>query len=344
MNNRGLSHKAVVVDVVIVNWNTGQQLQECLQAVSGSRRDGFTFGRIVVVDNASSDGSATDLKSFGLPLCLIQNPTNRGFAAACNQGAEGSTADYVLFLNPDTRVYPDTVARSVAWMESPDNSRIGIVGVQMVDENGIVLRHCTRFIATRYFMNVMLGLNRLSPARFPGHAYDEWDHLQSRPIEHVIGAYFLVRRSVFTDLGGFDERFFVYYEDVDLSLRASQAGWSVYYLASARCYHACGRSSEQVKARRLFYILQSRIFYAFKNLATWNAIGLLLATLFIEPVARLVRAIAAGSVKEIGELVRGYFLLWLAVPRILFSGYLRRPQPLKLHFEPRPSGVGTQIS
>jgi N-acetylglucosaminyl-diphospho-decaprenol L-rhamnosyltransferase len=333
-----------VLDVVIVNWNTGQQLQQCLEALSRSRREGFTFGRVVVVDNASGDGSATDLNSFGLPLHVIQNPTNRGFAAACNQGAEGSRAHYILFLNPDTRVYPDALAKTASFMESAENSRIGIIGVQMVEEDGTVLRHCTRFLATRYFMNVMLGLNRVSPAGFPTHTYEEWDHLQSREIEHVIGAYFLMRRSLFETLGGFDERFFVYYEDVDLSLRAWQAGWSVYYLASARCYHACGGSSRQVKARRLLYILQSRIFYAFKHFGTWNAVGLLLATLFIEPVSRLARAAATGSFGEMGELVHGYFLLWLALPRMLSSDYLRRPYPLKVDFKGRYSGVETHVS
>lgn len=331
------SAQPALLDVVIVNWNTGRQLHECLQALADSHRDGFAFGRVVVVDNASSDGSASELNSLGLPLRVIQNAENRGFAAACNQGAESSRADYLLFLNPDTRVYPDTLALSVAFMESAENSRIGILGVQMVDESGAVLRQCTRLIATRYFMNVMLGLNYLSPARFPAHAYEEWDHLKSRAVEHVIGAYFFIRRSVFAKLDGFDERFFVYYEDVDFSLRASQAGWLVYYLASARCFHACGGSSKQVKGRRLFYVLQSRIFYAFKNSAAWNAIGLSLATLLVEPMSRFVRAIATGSIREARETVHGYFLLWLALPRILSSEYLRERQPIKADW--RRAGV-----
>src|SRR5215469_8738419 len=173
------------VDVVIVNWNTGQQLRECLQALSASCPSGFTFGRVVVIDNASADRSATDLNALGLPLQLIQNPANRGFAAACNQGAEGSVADYLLFLNPDTKVYPDTLTKTVAWMEATENSRIGIVGVQMVDEAGKVAPTCARFLATRYFLYKMLGLNSLWPSRFPFHAYDEWDHAESRTIEHV---------------------------------------------------------------------------------------------------------------------------------------------------------------
>lgn len=338
-----MSNRVPVVDIIIVNWNTGRQLHECLQALADSHRDGFAFSRVVVVDNASSDGSASELNSPGLPLRVIQNAQNRGFAAACNQGAESSRADYLLFLNPDTRVYPDTLVKSVAFMESKENSRIGILGVQMVDEDGTALRQCTRFLATRYFMNVMLGLNHLLPARFPAHTHEEWDHLQSRQIEHVIGAYFFVRREVFAELNGFDERFFVYYEDVDFSLRISQAGWLVYYLASARCFHACGGSSKQVKARRLFYILQSRIFYAFKNFATRNAIALSLATLFIEPISRLARAIAAGSLKEIGELTYAYLLLWLSMPRILFSDYLRRPDPVKLQDEDGRLRAGLRV-
>lgn len=325
-----MSPSSPIVDIIIVNWNTGQQLQECLDSLSGSRRDGYTLGQVVVVDNASTDGSASDLNFPGLPVRVIQSQTNRGFAAACNQGAAGSTADYLLFLNPDTKMLADTLAKSVAWMESPENARIGIVGVQMLDESGRVLRHCSRFLATRYFMYMMLGLNRLSPARFPVHTYDEWDHLQSRQIEHVIGAYFFIRSSVFTQVGGFDERFFLYFEDIDLSLRAWRAGWSSYYLASAQCCHACGGSSKQVKAQRLFYILRSRVFYAFKNFGMWNAMGLLWATLFIEPVSRLARAMAAGSASQMREVAQGYLLLWLALPKILGSDYLRRTQPLKL--------------
>jgi N-acetylglucosaminyl-diphospho-decaprenol L-rhamnosyltransferase len=336
-----LSTRLPTVDIIIVNWNTGPQLQQCVQALSMSHRDGFVLLRVVVVDNASTDGSANDLHSFGLPVFLIRNPDNRGFAAACNQAAEGSPADYLLFLNPDTRVCPDTLAKSTAFMESAGNSRIGIVGVQMVDEEGKVAVTCSRFLSTRYFMYRMLGLNQLFPARFLSILYEEWDHSESRPIEHVVGAYYLMRGPLFRELGGFDERFFVYFEDVDLSLRACQAGWTSYYLASAQCYHASGGSSRQVKARRLFYVLQSRIFYAFKNFGTWNATGLLLATLFIEPWARVARAAARFSVRELGELVHGYSLLWLALPRILFSGYLRRQRPLKVDFKGRYSGVGT---
>jgi N-acetylglucosaminyl-diphospho-decaprenol L-rhamnosyltransferase len=324
--------RSAVVDVIIVNWNAGSRLRDCLTALSGSRREGYTLGRVVVVDNASTDGSSNGLNFPALPLSTIQNCTNRGFAAACNQAAAGSGADYLLFLNPDTKIHDDTLAKSVQFMESPENSRIGILGVQLLDENCRVRRHCSRFLSTRYFIHMMFGLNRLSPTRFPCHMYDEWDHLQSRRIEHVMGAYFFIRHLLFKEVGGFDERFFVYFEDVDLSLRAVQAGWSSYYLAEAQCYHACGGSSQQVKARRLFYVLQSRILYGFKNFGIVSAVTLLLATLLIEPVSRLAQGIFRGSFVQIREVFQGYLLLWRALPRILGSDYLRKPGMLKPDF------------
>jgi N-acetylglucosaminyl-diphospho-decaprenol L-rhamnosyltransferase len=311
------------IDVIIINWNTGRQLRECLIALSASCRDRYQFGNVVVVDNASTDGSASELVFPNLPLSVIRNFENRGFAAACNQGAAICEGDYLLFLNPDTRVLPKTLAESVRWMESPQNARVGILGVQLTDESGAVGRHCSRFLATRRFLYVMFGLNRLFPSRFPDHVYSEWDHMQSRPVEHVMGAYFFIRHAMFKEIGAFDERFFVYYEDVDLSLRALKAGWESFYLAGTQCYHAGGGSSRQVKARRLFYALRSRIYYAFKNFGVVNATALLLATLLVEPVSRLAQGVLRGSVSQLREVTEGYLLLWKDMPRILGSPFLR---------------------
>lgn len=329
----------ITLDIIIVNTNNGHQLHECLLSLSRARRDGYSLGRVVVIDNASTDGSADDLIYPVLPLVIIRNGSNRGFAAACNQGAAGSSADYLLFLNPDTRVLDDTLAKSVQWMESPQNSRVGILGVQLLDEDGTISRTCARFPTLGVYLSKMLGLNWLFPRIFPDHFYTEWDHRASRKIEQVIGAYFLIRNSVFRELNGFDERFFVYFEEVDLSLRALRAGWSSYYLAEAQCFHHGGKSStaRRLGARhgfrgslRQFYFLRSRLFYAFKNFGTANAFLLFLATLFIEPIPRVGRAVAQGSIAQIREVFHGYLLLWRALPTILRSQYLRELKVFKL--------------
>jgi N-acetylglucosaminyl-diphospho-decaprenol L-rhamnosyltransferase len=322
--------KSPKVDVVIVNWNTGKQLRECLTALASSIRVGYEFGLVIVVDNDSSDGSIRDLEFPGLPLRVVPNRINRGFAAASNQGATLCSGDYLLFLNPDTKVYQDTLAKSIEIMESRQGAQIGIFGVQLIDEDGEVSRDCSRFLATRHFIYTMFGLNRISPSRFPGHLYQEWDHLQSRSIEHVMGSYFFVREAVFRELGMFDERFFVYYEDVDFSLRARRAGWTTYFFTGTRCYHLGGGSTRQIKARRLFYILRSRIFYAFKNFGALNATFLLLATLFIEPLTRIAQGVLRCSVAQIREVMQGYFLLWKELPNILSREYLRETKVVRV--------------
>ena len=123
----------VSLDIVIVNWNTARELMECLASIAASDRSAFHLARVVVVDNASRDGFCLELEAGQLPLTVVRNAENRGFAAACNQGAAGSKADYMLFLNPDTRLFPETLTHTVAFLERPDSGDIGICGIRLVD-------------------------------------------------------------------------------------------------------------------------------------------------------------------------------------------------------------------
>jgi len=105
------------LDIVIVNWNSGEQLKSCLESIVKTDKTGFELNKVVVVDNASSDNSLFGLEEIDLPLKIIRNSTNRGFAAACNQGAKESDADYLLFLNPDTVLFKDSLSKPIAFME-----------------------------------------------------------------------------------------------------------------------------------------------------------------------------------------------------------------------------------
>jgi N-acetylglucosaminyl-diphospho-decaprenol L-rhamnosyltransferase len=304
----------VSVDVVIVNWNAGRQLADCLAALAASTKGSFAFGRVVVVDNASSDGSVDDLHGNELPLSVIRNHENRGFGAACNQGAEGSEADYLLFLNPDARVAPDSLDRAVSLLRDPAHGTTGICGIQLVDETGHVSRSCARAPTPRHFLYTSLGLDRFSPRLFASHAMAEWDHLQSRAVDHVIGAFFLVRGELFRALNGFDERFFVYLEDLDFSARAKKSGFGSYYLTEARAYHKGGGTSERVKAARLFYATRSRVQYAYKHFPRTVAMMVTVPALLIEPFIRIAFAAARGRVDEISEVIEAYRQLYRWLP------------------------------
>ncbi|MDI6774387.1 MAG: glycosyltransferase family 2 protein [Verrucomicrobiota bacterium] len=312
--------KKASLDIVTVNWNAGRQLAECLASTSAAARDGFSLNRARVVDNASTDGSADNLRVPGLPVEVIRNLENRGFAAACNQGAAGSLADYLLFLGPDMRLSADSLSKPISFLEEAENRRVGICGIQLLDEQGRVARSCACFPTPRACLARILGLDQAAPRRFLGYLMTDWDHAESRPVDHVIGAFFLVRRSVFEELGGFDERFFVYLEDLDFSLRAGRAGWGSYYLADAQAFHKGGGASGQVPARRIFYSLRSRLLYAFKHFGGGAAAGLLAATLFLEPWARFVRAVLHRSPPQAGETLGAYAMLWVALPSILRAG------------------------
>jgi GT2 family glycosyltransferase len=266
------------------------------------------------VDNASRDDSTVGLHDFALPLTIIHNAVNLGFAEACNVGARDSTADYVLFLNPDTRLFADSLSKPLAFMEHPKHQGTGIVGIQLLDANGQVSRSCVQFPTPGRIFFKSLGLDRLLPRLFPNYVMTAWDHGESQQVDHVIGAFFLVRRILFASLGGFDVRFFVYLEDLDFSLRASQAGWSSFYLAEAQAYHRGGGTSEHIKATRLFYALRSRILYGYKHFRWPAATGLLLTTLLLEPLVRLGFAITQGTVTEARETLQAYGLLWSTFP------------------------------
>lgn len=288
------------LDIIIVNWNSGRQLFHCVQSIAG-KEAGYTICRVVIVDNGSIDSSLEELASLDLPITILRNTTNRGFAAACNQGAAASAADYLLFLNPDTVLNKKSISVPITFLQDESNAQIGVVGIRLVDEHDVPSRHCCRIPTPGMLLCQMTGLTHLAPGRFPSHVMSEWPHDISRNVGHVMGAFYLVRRKLFGDLGGFDERYFVYMEDLDFSSRVIEAGWRIQYLANVTAYHKGGGTSEQVKAARLFYSLRSRTQYSYKHFGWVSATGLLVATMVVEPFARFAWALKRGAGREIIE-------------------------------------------
>ncbi|MBI5592230.1 MAG: glycosyltransferase family 2 protein [Deltaproteobacteria bacterium] len=300
--------------MIIVNWNTGKQLQDCLDSIADADQKTFELKRVVVVDNASTDGSADRLSATTLPLLIIKNPRNLGFAAACNQGANCSSADYLLFLNPDTRLYRDSLTGPLAAMLQPVHQKTGIMGIQLMDDAGRVSRSCARFPTPLLFFHKMTGLDRLFPAGFVSLAMTDWNHLHTRIVDQVIGAFFLVRNPVYRELNGFDERFFVYYEELDFSFRAFQKGWRTCYLSGFQAYHKGGGASAAVKDIRLHYALRSQILYGFKHFQRVTAFLLMLGVLFIEPWTRLGNAVLIESSGQLCDTLKAYAMLWKDLP------------------------------
>lgn len=304
MKNDVIRGARKLLTIIVVNWNAGVQLRTCIDSIA--QHNAGLVAQTIVVDNGSVDGS--DASVEGWPnVTLICAGANLGFGKACNLGALQASSEYLLFLNPDAALYAETLPKALAYMQDPANEKVGICGVQLLDEAGHISRSCARFPSVAGFATHAAGLVRYFPR--VGHSMAEWDHAQTSEVDQVIGAFFLVRRTLFESLHGFDERFFVYFEEVDFSYRAGQAGWRSVYLADTQAFHAGGGTSNQVKARRLFYSLRSRLLYAFKHFPHWQAWVLVGVTLVIEPVTRIVFSLLRGGLQDGRNTLKAYGML-----------------------------------
>jgi N-acetylglucosaminyl-diphospho-decaprenol L-rhamnosyltransferase len=307
------------IGVIIVNWNGGDHLVRCLASFDAVARDRVTLESVTVVDNASVDGSIdrAEASCDRLPLRIIRNCYNRGFAAACNQAANGSSAECLLFLNPDTELRPGCLEAPAQFLSDPANADFGIVGIKLIDSLGHNTRTCSRHPSLASLIGGSVGLDHVLPLVFPPHFLPEQAHERTRRVDQVMGAFFFVRHSLFKQLGGFDERFFLYFEDADFALRADKCGLSCGFLSSVCAVHAGHGSSGKIKARRLFYFGRSRIQFAAKHFGLAGGLAVCATTLILEPLLRAGRAVVAGRIAEIRDVAHGWALLWANVPGIL---------------------------
>lgn len=306
MNSAAASRPSV--DVVIVNWNSTGPLNECLASIDASDLVSAVIGRVVVVDNASREFFIEKRRRNVLPLDIIKNPHNAGFAVACNQGAKACISRYILFLNPDVRLSRDSIATAVGWLEKADDT-VGICGIRLLNDRGKCETSSADFPTFKMYIGTALGLDRLLPRIFPARFHSGAKLGQSGFVDQVSGAFFLVRRTVFDLLGGFDERFFVYYEEVDLSLRARRAGFRSYYLVEATACHIGGASTVHAGPKRLFYYLQSRLKYAKKHFRPGDYLAIFLLTSVAEFFLRTFRALGRGG-RELRDTLAAYGMLW----------------------------------
>lgn len=301
-----------MLTIVIVNWNAGSQLYQLMESIA--RYHSNLIQTVVIVDNASVDFSIDpierDFKNLSFDVEIIRNTVNIGFAAACNQGSRMGTSEYLLFLNPDALLYKSTLPVAIDFMNKPEQSDVGVCGVQLIDEQNRVSRSCARFPTPATFFINAVGLNRIrlfAPRSLHMH---DWDHLTTRAVDHVIGAFYLIRTSLFRKLNGFDERYFVYLEDLDLSYRLKQEGYRCIYLTEAKSFHKGGGTSNRIKAIRLFYSLRSRLLYANKHFTKLSSLWVFITTLIIEPMFRFAFAMLLLSWNQFTETLAGYRRLY----------------------------------
>ena len=299
------------LSVIIVNWNVRELLRSCL--LSLRRSPGFTWldpsgfspdpkglpascsGEIIVVDNASGDGSIAMLRQDFPSVRVIPNSENRGFSAANNQGLAASTGRYVFFLNPDTEVVGDAVVRMLNYLDL--HPEAGVVGPRLHYGDGALQSSRRRFptFATGIFESTPIAWHRPDNRWARRYHMDDVPTDQEQPVDWLVGAALLARREVLDQVGGFDEGYFMYSEELDWCRRVRRAGWQIVYLPDALIVHYEGKSSDQAVAARHINFHTSRVRYFRKFHGAVPAMALRLIVLFSFAVEWAVEAAKYGA-------------------------------------------------
>lgn len=228
--------KRVEASVIIVNYNTADEIEKCLTSAFSSQLSDHSL-EVIVVDNNSSDNSIKVIERFA-QVKLIQNKENLGFAKANNIGARLATGDFLFFLNPDTQVKKDTISNLLEFSKKNLNA---IVSPKILNPDGSIQGSC-------YNLPTILGAIKEYWLGKKG-AYEKFAPVGVQPlkVEAIVGAAMFMPRKIFEKLGGFDERFFLYYEDLDFCRRAAKLKIPVYFLPQAKVIHFLGRAGGNVE-------------------------------------------------------------------------------------------------
>jgi GT2 family glycosyltransferase len=248
------------ISVIILNYNVRYFLELCVLSVQKALEN--IDGEIIVVDNNSPDDSCAMMKSRFPKVILIENKTNAGFPKGNNIGVAQSKGEYVCILNPDTVVAEDTFEKILAFVESKTD--LGIVGCKLIDGTGNFLPECKRGVPTPFVaFTKVTGLYKLFPKskRFGRYYAQHLEENQSGKVDVLVGAFMVMQRELYHHLNGFDEAFFMYGEDIDLSYRSLLAGKNNYYFSETTVIHYKGEST--IKDKKYLHSFQKamELFY-----------------------------------------------------------------------------------
>ena len=260
-----------LVSVVIVSYNTREILRNCLEALFENSK-GVNM-EVFVVDNNSADDSSAMVQLDFPSIRLIANNRNLGFAAANNQAFALATGRYIILLNPDAYIRPASIEHCIAFMEL--NPQCGLAGGKIISPEGRLEPSARRFPSA---LSKLLTLSGLS-GKFPRspilnrHEFGGFAHDHPLEVDWVPGTFTIVRKEMLDTIGAFDERFYIYYEETDLCLRAKKAGWKVFFIPDAEVMHIGGACSKTRKdqtfdnkaAQVLTFRMRSEWLYYLKN-------------------------------------------------------------------------------
>ncbi len=253
------------IDVIVVCWNDKEKIATALDSVFalGEVRADPSFARVVVSDNGSTDGSRDFIRErYGDRVTIVENNANLGFAAACNRAFAHAVAPYVFLLNPDAELKDGALASIVAFMDA--HPRAGIAGSRIFNYDGSIQPSCGEFDtwAGAFLRSSAWGEWPVFRRFANGASLRDFGYDRERRVDLAIGAALAIRRALIAEIGPFDERFFLYHEEVDFAKRAADAGWETWFVPASEAVHegmgsAKGQYSvegRKQKSRRTYWI------------------------------------------------------------------------------------------
>lgn len=282
------------LSIIIVNWNTKNLLQKCLESIYKTTRK-ISY-EIFVVDNASSDKSALMVEENFKKVKLIKNKENMGFAKANNQAIKQALGRYILLLNPDTLILNNALNKMVEFLET--HPKIGILGPQLLNTNGSLQLSCRTFPTLSSQIIILLKLHHIFPNLSPVKKYfmSDWKHDKAKEVDQVMGACFMVRKKVCDQIGLFDEKYWIWFEEVDFCKRAKNKSWKIYFLPQVKILHHQGQSFKQllsIKKQIKFNNSLLRYFKKHHSLASY------LCILSLYPIS-----LSLAALVELGQLLK----------------------------------------
>ncbi|MDP3837223.1 MAG: glycosyltransferase family 2 protein [bacterium] len=235
------------ISVIIVSWKVKEKLRANLLALQPALS--ALESEVFVVDNNSGDGSAEMVKTEFRDVHLIANDKNIGFAAANNQAIKRATGDFILLLNPDMRVFPETISRMIVWAGAHPQAVVS--GCKLVTEVGELLPHVRRFPRLSDQLAVVLKLPHLFPRILNVYLQKDFNYENEAKVDSIRGAFFLINRQSWKNISGeekpyLDERYFIWFEEVDFCRQVYKNGGEVWYTPAAVCVDYVGQSFNQV--------------------------------------------------------------------------------------------------
>ncbi len=310
------------LSTLVVTYNSAAHIGPCLESLLASR--GFDAVEILVVDNASADATRAIITARFPTVRLIASPVNLGFAAANNLAARQATGDYLAIVNPDLTVPPDSLRRLVDYLEQAP--AVGIAGPRTLDTEGRV----TLSARPPYSLWHILGMHWYFGAICPRLIYGRYVALNRTadlPVDvgWLQGSCLVLRRSLFEQLGGFDESFFLYVEDIDLCDRARQQGYRIVFVPMAMAVHLGGATTRAQPLMRVRGYHASPLHYFRKRQKPLHAFlirGIFILELLVKPVLRGI----LNRIRYSAERQRQADAEWQVLREVLGNAYSHPPE------------------